>query len=70
MDENKGRKVARQMEVKHIGTVGILMMACDRKILRPEEVRDCLNIMIDSEIRLSRSLCNKVLEHVGLPAKY
>jgi len=70
IDENKGRRVAKQMEVKHIGTVGILIMACDKGILKPEEVAESLDVMLKSEIRLSRSLCNKVLERIGFKTKY
>ena len=70
MDENKGRKVAKQMGVTHIGTMGVLILAWDKKILEADEVGECLDIMVKSEIRLSSSLCNKVLEYVGLQPKY
>jgi len=70
MDENKGRKVAKQMDIKHIGTVGVLLEAYAREILKPNEIAICLDTMLDSDIRLSKELCNMVLEYVGLPQKY
>ncbi len=66
MDEHKGRSVAKKMEVEHIGTVGILLMAFDEKYLLAEEVRDILKIMLEKDIRLSHNLCKKVLDYVGL----
>ncbi|MCD7834032.1 MAG: DUF3368 domain-containing protein [Lachnospiraceae bacterium] len=70
MDENKGRKVAKQMDIKHIGTVGVLLEAYTREILKSYEVETCLEVMLKSEIRLSKELCNMVLEYVGLPKRY
>ncbi len=70
IDENKGRKVAKQMGVRHIGTVGLLVSACKEGYITPEEVEKCLDVMRNGKIRLSRVLCNKVLEQVGRKAKY
>lgn len=66
IDEHKGRSIARKMSVKHIGTMGILMMAYDQKIMSALEVRHCLEMLLDQDIRLSKTLCNKVLNYVGL----
>lgn len=66
IDEHKARGVAKKMSVEHIGTVGILMIAFDEGILTREEVRETLEIMLTCDIRLSRKLCNKVLDYVGL----
>lgn len=66
IDEHKGRGVAKKMSVEHVGTVGILMLAFDEGILTAEEVRNTLEILITRDIRLSRKLCNKVLDYVGL----
>ena len=65
IDEHKGRSVAKKLSVEHIGTVGILMLAFDEGILTAEEVREALRVMLTCDIRLSRKLCNKVLEYVG-----
>lgn len=65
IDERKGRSVAKRMSVKHVGTVGVLMQAFDEGIITAEEVRKTLEILLTCDIRLSRELCNKVLEYVG-----
>ncbi len=64
IDEHKGRSVAKKMSVKHIGTVGILMLAFDEGILTAKEVRETLAVLLVCDIRLSRKLCNKILDYV------
>ena len=66
IDEHKGRGVAKKMSVEHVGTVGILMLAFDEGIITAQEVRETLEVLIVCDIRLSRKLCNKVLDYVGL----
>lgn len=66
IDEHKGRIVAKKMAVKHIGTAGILMLAFDKGILTAKEVRETLDILLVCDIRLSRKLCNKILDYVGV----
>jgi hypothetical protein len=70
MDEHKGRGVAKKMSIEHIGTVGILMLAFDKKYISADEVEKILSILIEKKIRLSRNLCNKVLNYVGLDSKF
>ena len=38
MDERKGRSVAKQLHIKHIGTAGILMQAYDMKLMQQSEI--------------------------------
>ena len=66
MDEHKGRSVAKQLNVRYIGTVGILMLAYDKGLIQPSDVKMCLDMMLASGIRLDRKLYNIVLTHVGL----
>lgn len=66
LDERKGRSVAKKMSVEYIGTMGILMLAFDEGIVTAEEVRETLEKLLRCDIRLSRRLCNKVLEYVGI----
>lgn len=70
IDEHKGRGVAKKMSVQYVGTMGILMMAYDKDIITPSEVKRCLEILLDNDIRLSRNLCNKVLCYVGLEGTF
>ena len=70
MDEHKGRGIAKKMSVEHIGTIGVLLYAFDKKYITACEVEKILSVLIDKNIRLSRSLCNKVLNYVGLNSKF
>ena len=70
MDEHKGRSVAKQLNVRHIGTVGVLLLAYDKGIIQQDDVKSCLDTMIANHIRLDRKLCNVVMEHIGLDAEY
>ena len=43
MDEAKGRNVSAQMELRIMGTIGILMAAYEEHELTSDEVRECVN---------------------------
>ena len=64
IDERKGRRVAKQMKLKIIGTIGILLQAFDCKILSQEEILSCSERLRDSSIRISDSLFELILDHV------
>lgn len=66
MDERKGRNVAKQLNVKYIGTVGILMVAFDKGFILSSEVKLCMDMMLANGIRLDEKLYNLVLEHIGM----
>ena len=70
MDEQKGRRVAKRLNVMHIGTAGVLMLAYDKGIIQAGKVRECMDIMLANDIRLGKSVCNTVMEHMGLDARY
>ena len=70
IDEHKGRRVAKQLKVKYIGTAGILMLAYDKGYIGQVEVRNCLDAMIASDIRLDKKICNIVMAHIGLDERY
>lgn len=70
MDEHKGRSVAKQLNVRHIGTVGVLLLAYDKGMIQQDGVKSCLDTMLANNIRLDRKLCNVVMEHIGLDAEY
>ncbi len=70
MDEHKGRRVAKQLRVKHIGTAGILMLAYDKGHIGQVEVKKCLDAMIARNIRLDKKICNIVMAHIGLDERY
>ena len=56
--------------MEYIGTLGVLMIAYDKKVMTARGVEQCLDIFLDNEIRLSRSLCNRVLRYVGLRDRF
>ena len=66
MDEHKGRSVAKQLNVRYIGTVGILMLAYDKGLIQSSDVKMCLDMMLANGIRLDKKLYNTVLTYVGL----
>lgn len=70
IDEHKGRRVAKQLKVKYIGTAGILMLAYDKGHIGQTEVRNCLDAMLSSHIRLDKKICNIVMAHIGLDERY
>lgn len=70
IDEHKGRSVAKQLKVRYIGTVGILMLAYDKGHIGQTEVKGCLDAMIASHIRLDKKICNVVMVHIGLDESY
>lgn len=70
MDERKGRSVAKQLNVRHVGTAGILMLAYDKGLLQPAEVKSCIDTMLDNDIRLDKKICNAVMLHAGLAEEY
>lgn len=70
MDEHKGRNVAKMLNVRHIGTAGILMLAYDKGLIQQSEVKACLDIMLENHIRLSDKICNAIMLHIGLETEY
>ncbi len=70
IDEHKGRSVAKQLNVRHIGTAGILMLAYDKGLIQQEEVKVCLDTMLTNHIRLDKKICNVVMSYIGLDIEY
>lgn len=62
MDEVKGRKVAQQMGLSVMGTIGILMSAYKEKMITKDEIRHYINIMKKSGRHIGENLYAKLLE--------
>lgn len=70
MDERKGRSVAKQLCIKHIGTAGILMLAYDKNLLSAMEIKNCIDTMLTSGIRFDKKICNTIMAYIGLKTQY
>ena len=64
IDERKGRRVAKQMDLKIIGTIGILLQAFDCAILSKTEILSYAETLKNSRIRISDTLVELILNHV------
>lgn len=61
MDEAKGRQVAKNMGIYIMGTVGVLLMAYDEKLITGADVKDALEKMKKANIHISDNLINIAL---------
>ena len=64
MDENKGRKIAKKLNITLSGALGILIDSFDAKLLTAKEVSECLDILQKAGRRISGELINKVRDYV------
>lgn len=64
IDERKSRRVAKQMDLKIIGTIGILLQAFDCAILSKTEILSYAENLKNSRIRISNTLFELILNHV------
>ena len=64
IDERKGRRVAKQMDLKITGTIGILLQAFDCEILSKTEILSHAENLKNSRIRISNTLFELILNHV------
>lgn len=61
IDEKKGRKVAQQLGITITGTIGILIQAHDEGMISSDEIKQYLEQLKNSNIRLSDSLIQQAL---------
>ena len=64
IDDKQARKIADKQGLKVIGTLGILMLAKKKQIIK-EVSPLILNIMENINFRISERILNKALEFVG-----
>ena len=63
VDDFKGRRLAESLEMKYIGTLGLLKIAKDREIIR--EVRPVIENFLEGGYYLNMRLIEKFLEDLG-----
>lgn len=64
MDELKGRRVAKQMNIKVIGTLGILQLANEKQLLSGADFRICIDTLRSNSRHISEELIQEVLKHI------
>ena len=65
MDETKGRKVARQMGIHLMGTIGILMIAYEENKLSKDEILKCIDILKHNSRHISDRLYGQLLQKLA-----
>lgn len=61
MDEAKGRSVAKQMNIRVIGTLGIIKLANEKGLMTADEVRHCIMVLKSNQRHISDELIEMVL---------
>lgn len=64
MDEAAGRKVAKAMGLRVMGTVGVLVNAFEDGILTAEDVEDAFEVLRNANRRISEELIQNAMEHI------
>ncbi len=59
IDEKKGRRIAQELELKIIGTLGIVLEAKERGLIN--SIEDLLAKLENADFRISQSLKAKIL---------
>ena len=64
MDEVKGRQVAKQMGLHLMGTVGMLRVAYEEKLLSYEDIIECIQVLRVNGRHISDKLFRQLLESI------
>jgi predicted nucleic acid-binding protein len=63
IDDSKGRREAKALGIKITGTLGVLLLAKERKLI--EELKPLLNQIKSTNFRISQSLIYRTLAMAG-----
>lgn len=64
MDEAKGRQVAEQMEIKIMGTIGLLMASYQSGTIEADEIRKCVEILRNSGRHIGERYLQMLLSRI------
>lgn len=65
MDEARGRKVAKQMGIQLMGTIGMLLVAYKEDRLTKEEILECVGTLRHSGRHISSKLYEQLLQKLA-----
>ncbi|NPA62877.1 MAG: DUF3368 domain-containing protein [Methanococci archaeon] len=63
LDDKDARKIAREFDLKVIGTLGILIVSKKKGYI--DEVKPLLEKLINNNFRVSEKLLRRILEEIG-----
>lgn len=64
MDEAKGRDVAEQMQIRIMGTIGLLMASYQSGNITADEIRQCVEILRDSGRHIGEKFLQMLYEQI------
>ncbi len=64
IDEKKGRKIAKELDLKVIGLLGVVYLNVKKGFLTKDEASEFMESAIEHGYRISRKMVNNVLEEL------
>lgn len=64
IDEKKGRRIAKGLELKVIGLLGVVYLNAKKGLLTKDEAREFIENAIEHGYRISRKMVDDVLKEV------
>lgn len=65
MDEAKGRKVAIQMGIRVMGTVGVMLLAYESGILSGKTIKSAVDLLRNANRHISEKLFEQLLDKIS-----
>lgn len=66
MDEIKGRRIAQQMGISLMGTIGMLIVAYNDRLLSKEEILSCVSILKNTGRHISDKLYDQLMHKLEM----